>query len=99
MLTKMPNTQVQIPVITGGWQGTASLPIYEMLRSQRFTMDEIAAAFQVSRRGLYNLIARAKEGAGTAPPNPATTDEFEDFKNNRRHSESTSNDQPHKESE
>lgn len=58
---KMPERE--IPQIDGGWQGAASLPVYELMRRDRYTMAEIAQAFGCSLRTLYNRLDKQKAPA------------------------------------
>lgn len=60
MVMKRKRGVLEIPQIDGGWQGSSSLPLVEMMRGQRFTMDEIAVAFKMPVRTLYYRINKAK---------------------------------------
>ena len=55
---KMPERE--IPQIDGGRQGAASLPIYEMMRRDRYTVEEIAEAFGCPLRTLYYRLEKAR---------------------------------------
>ena len=71
MVNQSATVEAENPVIPGGWQGEASVPMVLMLRTQRYSMRRIATMFGVSRRTLYNAIAKTKGGpdtTGTATP-------------------------------
>lgn len=71
MVMKRKRGVLEIPQIDGGWQGAASLPVVEMMRAQRFTMDEIATAFKMPVRTLYWRIDRLSKDNAPTPDSSA----------------------------
>lgn len=60
MVTRRKLGERKVPQIDGVWRGAASLELIELLRDQWFSMEQIADAFGVSRKTLYNRINKAK---------------------------------------
>lgn len=56
----------EVPHIDGGWQGAASLPMVELLRSQRYTMEAIARGFGVHVRTIYWRMEQDAKRKGAA---------------------------------
>lgn len=60
MVRNRNRAERETPQIDGRWHGAASLEIVEMLRDQWYSMEQIATAFGVTRKTLYNRINKAK---------------------------------------
>lgn len=80
------NTTVirKIQQIDGGWKGVESLQAFDLLRSQRHTMQEIAEAFGCKTRNFYYLLAKARAELAKKEGDDATTSSTQYFESSSK---------------